>query len=81
MPISLRISPKGRTSELLQTTARTKPKRFPERGRFERDSVYQMLDEAFVCHVGFTVDGLPFVIPTAYARVGDRLLIHGSAAS
>lgn len=81
MPILLRISPKGRMSGLLQTTARTKLKRFPERGRFGRETVYQILDEAFVCHVGFTVDGLPFVIPTAYARVGDRLLIHGSAAS
>jgi len=67
--------------ELLQTTARTKLRRLPERGRFERNTIYQILDEAFVCHVGFTVDALPFVIPTAYARVGDRLLVHGSAAS
>ncbi len=67
--------------ELLQTTARTKLRRLPERGRSERDTIYQILDEGFVCHVGFTVDDLPFVIPTAYARVGDRLLVHGSAAS
>ncbi len=43
--------------------------------------IYRILDEAFVCHVGFTVDEKPFVIPTGYARVGDNLLIHGSAAS
>lgn len=67
--------------EVLQTTARTKLRRLPERGKFERDTVYQILDEGLVCHVGFTVGGLPFVIPTAYARIGDRLLIHGSAAS
>ncbi len=68
-------------SDLLQTTARTKLKRLPKRGSVERETIYQILDEAFVCHVGFTVDGQPYVIPTGYARVGDQLLIHGSAAS
>lgn len=68
-------------SELLRTTARTKLRRLPERGSSGRETIYQILDEGLVCHVGFTVDALPFVIPTAYARVGDRLLIHGSAAS
>ena len=67
--------------ELLPTTARTKLKRLPKRGSYERETIYQILDEAFVCHVGFTVDGQPYVIPTAYARIGDQLLIHGSAAS
>jgi nitroimidazol reductase NimA-like FMN-containing flavoprotein (pyridoxamine 5'-phosphate oxidase superfamily) len=67
--------------ESMRTTAKTRLRRLPERGRFERDAIYQILDEGFVCHVGFTADGLPFVIPTAYARVGDRLMIHGSAAS
>jgi nitroimidazol reductase NimA-like FMN-containing flavoprotein (pyridoxamine 5'-phosphate oxidase superfamily) len=67
--------------EVLQTTARTKLKRLPKRGSVDRETIYQILDEAFVCHVGFTVDGQPFVIPTGYARDGDRLLIHGSAAS
>jgi nitroimidazol reductase NimA-like FMN-containing flavoprotein (pyridoxamine 5'-phosphate oxidase superfamily) len=52
-----------------------------KRGSYERETIYQILDEAFVCHVGFIMDGQPFVIPTAYARVGKRLLIHGSAAS
>jgi nitroimidazol reductase NimA-like FMN-containing flavoprotein (pyridoxamine 5'-phosphate oxidase superfamily) len=67
--------------ELLQTTARTTLKRLPKRGSVERETIYQILDEAFVCHVGFTVSEQPFVIPTGYAREGDRLLIHGSAAS
>ena len=62
-------------------TERTKLRRLPRRGSFERETVYRILDEGFVCHAGFTVDGQPFVIPTAYARVGDRLFIHGSAAS
>lgn len=47
----------------------------------QRAAVYQILEEAFICHVGFVVDGRPFVIPTGYARVGDKLYIHGSAAS
>ncbi|MEA2175981.1 MAG: uncharacterized protein QOD00_3573 [Blastocatellia bacterium] len=68
-------------SEVLPTTARTKLKRLPKRGSYERETIYQILDEAFVCHVGFIVDGQPLVIPTAFARVGNQLLIHGSAAS
>jgi len=64
-----------------EPTANTTLKRLPERGSFNRPTVYAILDEGFVCHVGFVVDGQPFVIPTAYARVDDRLFIHGSAAS
>lgn len=67
--------------ELLQTTARTKLERLPKRGSRERETIYRILDEALVCHVGFTVDEQPYVIPTGYARDGDRLLIHGSALS
>jgi nitroimidazol reductase NimA-like FMN-containing flavoprotein (pyridoxamine 5'-phosphate oxidase superfamily) len=62
-------------------TARTTLKRLPQRGAFDRESINQILDEGFVCHVGFAVDGQPFVIPTGYARAGDRLFIHGSQAS
>ena len=68
-------------SELLHATERTKLKRSPKRGSFDRGTIYKILDEAFVCHVGFTMDQRPFVIPTAYARVGDDLLIHGSTLS
>lgn len=62
-------------------TPNTTLKRLPERGEFDRQAVYQILDEAFLCHVGFAVDGQPFVIPTSYGRIGDKLYIHGSAAS
>ena len=62
-------------------TARTTLKRLPQRGSYDRELIDQILDEGFVCHVGFTVDGQPFVIPTGYARVGDKLFVHGSQAS
>ena len=65
---------------LLQTE-RTKLKRLPKRGHFDRETVYEILDEGFICHVGFAPEGQPFVIPTGYARVDDQLYIHGSAAS
>ena len=63
-------------------TARTRVVREPERGVYDREAAYEILDEAFICHVGFaTADGQPFVIPTSYGRDGDNLYIHGSAAS
>lgn len=62
-------------------TSRSTLKRLPKRGSHEREVINGILDEGFICHVGFVVDGQPFVIPTGYARVGDRLLIHGSQAS
>lgn len=62
-------------------TARTQLKRLPKRASYDKAQVYSILDEARVCHVGFVVDGQPYVIPTGYARVHDRLYLHGSAAS
>ena len=62
-------------------TERTTLKRLPKRGVYDREIVYGILDEGFVCHVGFAVDGQPFVIPTGYARVEDQLYIHGSQVS
>jgi nitroimidazol reductase NimA-like FMN-containing flavoprotein (pyridoxamine 5'-phosphate oxidase superfamily) len=62
-------------------TERTTLRRLPKRGVYEREIVYGILDEGFICHVGFTVDGQPFVIPTGYARVEDQLYIHGSQVS
>jgi nitroimidazol reductase NimA-like FMN-containing flavoprotein (pyridoxamine 5'-phosphate oxidase superfamily) len=62
-------------------TARTTLKRRPQRGAYDRPTVHAILDAAFVCHVGFVVDGQPFVIPTSYGRDGDLLYIHGAAAS
>lgn len=67
--------------EQFTQTAKTTLKRLPQRGEFDREAVYKILDEALVCHVGFVVDGQPFVIPTSYGRVGDTLYVHGSAAS
>jgi len=62
-------------------TARTRVVREPERGVYDRAAAYQILDEGFICHVGFVMDNQPFVIPTGYGRSGDNLSIHGSAAS
>ena len=62
-------------------TARTRVIREAERGIYDRETVYRILNEGFLCHVGFSVDGQPFVIPTSYGRDGDSLYIHGSAAS
>ena len=62
-------------------TERTKVRRLPDRGKYDSESVYGILDEAFICHVGFVVESQPYVIPTGFARVGDTLYIHGSAAS
>jgi nitroimidazol reductase NimA-like FMN-containing flavoprotein (pyridoxamine 5'-phosphate oxidase superfamily) len=68
-------------SETQMPSARTRVVREPHRGVYDRESVYQILDEGFLCHVGFAVDGQPFVIPTSYGRRDASLYIHGSAAS
>jgi nitroimidazol reductase NimA-like FMN-containing flavoprotein (pyridoxamine 5'-phosphate oxidase superfamily) len=62
-------------------SARTRLVREADRAVYDRAAAYKILDEGFICHVGFVVDGQPFVIPTGYGRVGDNLYIHGSAAS
>lgn len=62
-------------------TERTRVKRLPNRGAYDRETIYSILDEAFICHVGYVMDGQPYVIPTGYARIGDDLYIHGSSAS
>ena len=67
--------------ESFSPTDRTTLKRLPRRGSFDRDTVYKILDEAFICHVGFVDDGQPFVIPTGFGRSDDVLYVHGSAAS
>jgi nitroimidazol reductase NimA-like FMN-containing flavoprotein (pyridoxamine 5'-phosphate oxidase superfamily) len=68
-------------SKEIVRTERTKINRLPKRGNFERDTINRILDEGFVCHIGFTMDEQPFVIPTSYARIGENLIIHGSSAS
>jgi nitroimidazol reductase NimA-like FMN-containing flavoprotein (pyridoxamine 5'-phosphate oxidase superfamily) len=62
-------------------TERTTLKRLPKRGVYDRQLVFAILDEGFICHVGFVAADKPVVIPTGYARVDDQLLIHGAAAS
>ncbi|HJQ26484.1 MAG TPA: pyridoxamine 5'-phosphate oxidase family protein [Blastocatellia bacterium] len=67
--------------EQFAPTARTTLKRLPKRAEYDRERVYSILDEAFICHVGFVADGQPVVIPTGYGRIRDVLYLHGSAAS
>jgi uncharacterized protein len=62
-------------------TERTKVVREPHRAVYDREAIYKILDEAFVCHVGFAVEGQPYVIPTMFARIGDEIYFHGSSAS
>lgn len=67
--------------EILTPTERTRVVREPQRGVYDREAIYKILDEGLVCHVGFVGGEQPFVIPTLYARVGDAIYFHGSAAS
>jgi uncharacterized protein len=62
-------------------TDRTKVRRKPDRGTYDRELIYKILDDAFVCNIAFIADGQPFVVPTNYVRVGDKLFLHGSTAS
>lgn len=66
---------------VVSPSERTRLRRLPQRGSYERATIDPILDEALFCHVGFVADGQPFVIPTIHARVGDHLYVHGSAAS
>jgi nitroimidazol reductase NimA-like FMN-containing flavoprotein (pyridoxamine 5'-phosphate oxidase superfamily) len=65
----------------LPSSKRTQVQRIPDRGRYDAETIHAILDAAFVCHVGFVVDGQPFVIPTNFARDGEKLYLHGSSAS
>lgn len=62
-------------------TDRTKVRRKPDRGSYDRELIYRILDEAFVCQVAFIDNGVPIVVPTNYVRVGNKLFLHGSTAS
>ena len=62
-------------------SGRTTVRRHPERGRYDRETVEAILDEALICHLGVTVDGNPHVIPTMYARRGDVVYVHGAVAN
>ena len=71
----------GPPTDQLGPTSRTKVRRLAERGRYERALVHEILDEAYVAHVGFVVDGQPRVLPMTYGRVGDDLYLHGAAGN
>ena len=70
-----------RQAETMRVTERSQLRRLPKRGSHESAAVHEILDSAFLAHVGFQVQGQPFVIPTLYGRDGDKLYLHGSAAS
>jgi nitroimidazol reductase NimA-like FMN-containing flavoprotein (pyridoxamine 5'-phosphate oxidase superfamily) len=63
------------------STEKNRVKRRPDRGRYDKPTVYAIIDEAMLCHIGFVQDGQPFVIPALHARQNDALLIHGASAS
>jgi nitroimidazol reductase NimA-like FMN-containing flavoprotein (pyridoxamine 5'-phosphate oxidase superfamily) len=65
----------------LPITERTRVRRYPARGHYDRETVYAILDEGFVCHLGYAVAGRPWVIPTLYGRDGDSLVVHGAVAN
>jgi hypothetical protein len=67
--------------ETYTPTERTQVKRLPKRAVYDQAQIHAILDEGFICHVGFVLDGQPCVIPTGYARSGELLYVHGSAAS
>ncbi len=68
-------------SDSFVVSERTRVVREANRAVYDREAIYKILDEGFVCHVGFAVDEQPFVIPTMFARMGDAIYFHGSAAS
>ncbi|MBD2312709.1 pyridoxamine 5'-phosphate oxidase family protein [Desertifilum sp. FACHB-1129] len=75
------LSDRSTAQDTLEATQRTQIRRIPQRGDYDRETIDRILDEGLICHVGFVVDGQPFVIPTSYGRMGDCLYIHGSPAS
>jgi nitroimidazol reductase NimA-like FMN-containing flavoprotein (pyridoxamine 5'-phosphate oxidase superfamily) len=68
-------------ADLYRPTERTRVRRLPERAAYDRATVHAILDDGFLCHVGFVAGGQPYVIPTGYARVGETIYLHGSTGS
>ncbi|MGI9641724.1 MAG: pyridoxamine 5'-phosphate oxidase family protein [Acidimicrobiia bacterium] len=66
---------------MTEPSNRATVRRLPERGRYDAETIHQVLDEAMICHLSFVTDDGPVVIPTIHARVGDTLYLHGSHAS
>jgi len=63
------------------TTEKNRIMRLPKRGHYDQETIYRILDEALICHVGFAAEGQPYVIPTNFARVDDTIILHGAKAS
>jgi uncharacterized protein len=74
MPDTVRLPPYG-------PTPRTRVRRHPERAHYDRETVFAILDAALMCHIGYVIDGKPYVTPTLFWREGERLYWHGSSAS
>jgi nitroimidazol reductase NimA-like FMN-containing flavoprotein (pyridoxamine 5'-phosphate oxidase superfamily) len=81
MEAAMQGTPQTPTSAAYAATDRTVPTRSPDRASYDKDLVHAILDEGYVCHLGFVRDGAPVVLPTLYARVGERLYVHGSTGS
>ncbi len=64
-----------------EVNSRNKVKRVPQRGAYDKETAYEILDAGFLCHLGFIVDGQPFVIPTLYGRQGNTVFVHGASTS
>lgn len=73
--------PTTETTSAYEPTARTVPSRSRDRARYDRETVHSILDQAYVCHLGFIRDGAPVVLPTLFGRVGEALYLHGSTGS
>lgn len=67
--------------DAFRTTPRTRVRRAPARGAYDRETVYAILDAGLICHVGYVIDGQPYVTPTSYWREGEQVYWHGSSAS
>lgn len=77
----MRLSIMPTTMKAFSPTARSRVKRLPKRARYDRETIYGILDAAFVCHIGYVIDRQPYVTPTAYWREGDAVYWHGSSKS
>ncbi|MFB6548555.1 pyridoxamine 5'-phosphate oxidase family protein [Streptomyces sp. NPDC056405] len=76
-----RTQPPSQPATAYTPTDRTVPTRSPDRASYDKELVHSILDEGYVCHLGFVRDGAPVVLPTLYGRVGERLYVHGSTGS
>jgi len=79
--LQAKIQSKGKTMTQFTRTEKSRINRLPKRGHYDHETIYQILDEALICHVGFVENGQPYVIPINFARVDDSIILHGAKAS